>query len=295
MPGAYSQAMRAMMLSDDHRDVLDLWANDCANAAADWIQLDYIRDPGSATACHNVANTLVDKAGTGALTTLVSGVDAMAPSVANVLNGGFVMEIKFHDDHSVLLISTLADPNVEILEGWAGGGVGLGGNVIPYRFTRSVYEDHELGRKTKAIASNALHGAVTGVNLAQNVGRLTRCVAGACGIHHIPFRVTVKMKALAVFGTWQLTTQNEITAATTRLARVVYDDLMPSAHPVGLRCGRCFNKYVFMSIMKRWHSCAPCHLAYCQECGALQPEAPAASIFDRTRRTCPGGHVMDII
>ena len=267
--GIYSQTLRNLIRHDDQRVILEFWANDIALNLGNHIVLDYLARPGSMTACHNVASTLVQKAGTGTLTTLRSDGADMSAAVNAVRNGGYVMEIKFHKDHSVCLFSTVADPDVEILEGWAGSGL-RNRSVEPYMFIKSVYEHHDAGRIPKDDAADALQGAVSDQNLEENVGALTRCIATACGIEEMNFRVTVKYRALDNINAFQGTAKQEIKDYTARISAILYLEWLQtrrSGATVTLRCRKCFKKMpVARGPEIKWHHCRLHHEVYCDTC-----------------------------
>jgi|GEM_PF-3833084 len=303
MPGEYAQRLRQMVKNTEHRAVLEFWANDIdLNLGGDTLTMMYLNGRlGSFTACHNVANTLVEKAGTGAMTTLVNtNGDDFAPAVAAVRNGGCVMEVKFHDDHSVCILSRAGDGNVEILEAWAGAGVEHN-SVDPYPFINSVFDHHDNCRPARNVAANALAQAAAGNNLAQAVGTLTRCVAGGCGIHHAPFKVTVKYRALDNINTFAMNTQTAVTTYTQQLSSLTYRELMGPANTngTGVRCRVCFKaKPSWRLIQGYWHHCESlgCRQVYCDGCGATtRPRPPRHGYFgsDWTRhRQCTANDVM---
>lgn len=292
--GAYSQRLRNAIRHTDQRVILEFWGNDVQLDLGDWIVMGWVDKPGSMTACHNVADTLVVKAGTGGTTTVVSGAHDMSGAVAAVRNGGYIMEIKFHKDHSVCLISTTADSQVEILEGWAGGGEALG-SVEPYMFVKTVYEDHNGGRIPKGTAADALDGACQGNDLARNVGLLTRCIADACGISAHDFKVTVKYRQLDNINTFDLAAGQSIARYTREVSEIVYRNTMPGTS-TGLRCRECFKKKPPWRITQGyWHHCATCREVHCDACGKQRDRPAHHGYFgsDWTRhRICSNGHTM---
>lgn len=299
MPGPYAQRLRQMIKNQDHRVVLEFWANDIDfGIGGDPLTMMYLNGPpGNFTACHNVANTLVESLGTAPTITLVSTNNGhnFAPAVALVRNGGVVMEVKFHNDHSVCVISTAGDPNVEVLEAWAGAGADIN-SVDAYCFVRSVFEDHDDCRPTRGNAADALAGAAAGQNLAVNVGLLTRCVADACGINHNPFQLTVKYRALDNINTFALNAQNGINRYTARLSEAIYRQYLLGLAP-SVRCRVCFREKPSWRITQGyWHHCTQnCAQVFCDTCGALRPRPVGHGYLGSNwtrHRQCTAGHTM---
>lgn len=264
--GPYATRMRNLVrASGEKRVVLDFWANDIRRTLTNDFIAMYLEHPESFTACHNVANTLVSKMGTGDLTELQrSRRDDFAPAVAGIRNGGYVMEIKFHADHSVCLVSRAGETHVEHFEAWAGAGTDLG-SVAAYLFTKSVFDDYEDCRPTRGDAADALAGLAAGTDLAENVGTLTRCNAEACGIGHDPFNVTVKYKALRSINDWEQETKREIKAWTEKLSEVVYHADHDEPHK--LRCRVCLKKKG--RGRAHWWHCDDCEEVYCNHCAPV--------------------------
>lgn len=295
MPGPYAQRFREMIKNTEHRTVLEFWANDVDLTFGDQMTMAYLNGrPGNFTACHNVASTLVDRLGAGGLTMLDSSRgDDFAPAVGLVRNGGCVMEVKFRNDHSVCVISRGGETHVEVLEAWAGAGV-ENNSADPYCFIRSVFEDHEDRRPTRGAAADAIAQAAAGNNLANSVGLLTRCQAGACGINGPNWKLTVKYRLLDNINTFRIAAQQSITMTTERLSEITYRTSMPVG--TGVRCRVCFKKKPSWRILQGWwHHCATCQQVFCDACGALRPRPPGhgygGSDWTRHRR-CTANHTM---
>lgn len=297
MPGPYTTRLRQLVTNDHRKPLLEFYANGLDPLCPTHVLMNYLERAGSITACHNIAQTLLEEMGTGTLT-----VDEENPvDVGNLITtGGYIMEIKFARDHSVCLISSVADPRVEILEGWAGND--QAGNVTPYEFVTSVFVT-EL-RLTKANAAAALNLASTTNNLATrstNVGLLTRCVAGGCGIHKGDFAVTINYAPLKNIGTWYLAAQTRIQEIKDQVELSSYMQNVYTPNTVitrGLICFRCTKRLTWRFWQGYWHVCTTCREVYCDSCGDTFQRPTNRSLFGLSQlrhRQCPAGHTMDMV